>query len=108
MSLLNESLLVVLLIGLLAGWIAGNIAQGSGLGLAGDLTLGMVGAFVGHWLLPRMHIHLGHGLVSLVLDAAIGAILLLLIVRLIAFGRRWGESEDRVSRGFESRWRAPS
>ena len=43
---MNERLVVVLLIGLLVGWGAGNVVRFSGLGLAGDLTVGLVGAFL--------------------------------------------------------------
>src|SRR5271155_1422783 len=105
---MNESLVVVLLIGLLVGWLAGNVVRFSGSGLAGDLTVGVVGAFVGHWLLPAVHIHLGHGLPSLVANATAGAIILLLILGLISFSRGWKSSAEPVSRGFESRWRTPN
>ena len=93
---MNESLVVVLLIGLLVGWVAGNAVRLSGLGLAGDLTVGLVGAFLGHWLLPAMHIHLGYGLVALVADATVGAVVLLLVFGLISFSRNWKGSAETV------------
>jgi len=34
-----------------------------GLGLIGDLIVGVIGAFIGNWLLPRLNIHLGVGTV---------------------------------------------
>ena len=105
---MNESLVVVFLIGLLVGWVAGNVARFSGLGLAGDLTVGLVGAFLGHWLLPAMHIHLGYGVAALVADAAIGAVVLLLVFGLISFRRNWKGSGEKVSRGFERLWRTPN
>ena len=105
---MNESLVVVLLIGLLVGWVAGNAVRFSGLGLAGDLTVGVVGAFTGHWMLPVMHIHLGSGIVSLVMDATVGAIILLLMLGLISFSRGWKAGAEPVSRGFERLWRTPN
>ena len=105
---MNESLVVVLLIGLLVGWVAGNVVRFSGLGLAGDLTVGLVGAFLGHWLLPAMHIHLGYGVVALVADATVGAVVLLLMFGSISFGRNRKGSADMVSRGFERLWRTPN
>ena len=105
---MNERLVVVLLIGLLAGWVAGNVVRFSGLGLAGDLTVGLVGAFLGHWLLPAMHIHLGYGLVALVADATVGAVVLLLVFGLTSFRRNWKGSAETVSRGFERLWRTPN
>ena len=54
-----ESLLIILLVGLVAGWLAGQIVQGTGLGLVADIAIGVVGVFIGSWLLPRLGIHLG-------------------------------------------------
>ena len=93
MHMSNESLLVILFVGLVAGWLAGQIVRGTGLGLIGDLVFGILGAFVGSWFLPKLGIHLGAGLISAIINATIGAILLLLVVRLLrgggGFGGRW-------------------
>ena len=89
MHMSSESLLVILFVGLIAGWLAGQIVQGTGLGLIGDLVVGIVGAFIGSWLLPRLGIHLGTGLIGAIVSATIGAVLLLLIVRLFR-GGGWG------------------
>lgn len=93
MHLSNQSVLVIIFVGIVAGWLAGRVMQGGGFGLIGDLVIGLVGAFIGDWLLPRLGIHLGVGLVAAILNAFIGAVVLLLILRLIngGFGyrRRW-------------------
>lgn len=44
-------LIVLLLVGLIAGWLAGKIVQGTGFGVIGDIAIGIVGAFIGTWLL---------------------------------------------------------
>jgi uncharacterized membrane protein YeaQ/YmgE (transglycosylase-associated protein family) len=49
-----------------------------------------LGALVGDWLLPRLNIHLGSGIVALIVNAFIGAIVLLFVLRLIG-GRGWRE-----------------
>jgi uncharacterized membrane protein YeaQ/YmgE (transglycosylase-associated protein family) len=90
MSLSNESLLVIVLVGLVAGWLAGQVVRGTGFGLIGDLLIGIVGAFIGNWLLPLLHIQLGVGIVALIVNATIGAIVLLIILRLVRGGGRWG------------------
>jgi uncharacterized membrane protein YeaQ/YmgE (transglycosylase-associated protein family) len=90
MSLSNESLAAILFVGIVAGWLAGKVVDGGGFGLIGDLIVGVIGAFIGDWLLPRLNINLGVGIVALIINATIGAIVLLLIVR-VAVGRRgWG------------------
>ena len=55
----GQELLIILLVGLIAGWLAGQIVQGTGFGLIADIAIGIVGAFIGAWLLPHLHIHLG-------------------------------------------------
>jgi uncharacterized membrane protein YeaQ/YmgE (transglycosylase-associated protein family) len=76
------TLIWFLLIGLVAGWLAGQIWKGGGFGLIGDLILGVLGAYFGGWLLPRLGIVLG-GDFGVLITATIGALLLLVIVRLI-------------------------
>jgi len=78
-----ETLLIWLLVGAVAGWLAGTIVKGGGLGLLGDIVVGVIGAFIGGWLLARLGIQLGAGLVSVIASATIGAVLLLLILRLV-------------------------
>jgi uncharacterized membrane protein YeaQ/YmgE (transglycosylase-associated protein family) len=60
----------------------------------GDLIIGIVGAFIGSWLLPQLGIHLGGGIVAAIINATIGALILLLIIRLVRGGSgwRWGGS----------------
>jgi uncharacterized membrane protein YeaQ/YmgE (transglycosylase-associated protein family) len=48
---------VILFVGLVAGWLAGKIVEGSGFGLIGDIAVGIVGALIGSWLMPRLGIH---------------------------------------------------
>ena len=52
MHLGTESLLVILFVGLVAGWLAGQVVRGTGLGIIGDIVVGIIGAFIGSWLLP--------------------------------------------------------
>jgi len=90
MHISDQGILVILLVGLVAGWLAGKIVDGGGFGLIGDIAVGIVGALIGSWLMPRLGIHLGSGILSLIIVATIGAVLLLIIVRFAtgAFPRR--------------------
>jgi uncharacterized membrane protein YeaQ/YmgE (transglycosylase-associated protein family) len=89
MHMSNESLLVILFVGLVAGWLAGQIVRGTGFGIIGDILVGIAGALVASLLFPKLGLHLGTGLVSEIIYSAIGAILLLLIVRLLRSGGRF-------------------
>jgi len=85
----GESLLIILFVGIVAGWLAGQIVRGTGFGLVADLCIGIIGAFIGNWLLPRLGIHLGVGVIWQVVNATIGAVLLLFILSLFHGRRRW-------------------
>jgi uncharacterized membrane protein YeaQ/YmgE (transglycosylase-associated protein family) len=63
--------------------------QGTGFGLIGDIVIGIIGAFIGAWLLPRLAIHLGFGTLAAIIEATIGAVVLLVILRLVRRGGRW-------------------
>jgi uncharacterized membrane protein YeaQ/YmgE (transglycosylase-associated protein family) len=100
MYISSESLLVILFVGLVAGWLAGHIVQGTGLGLIGDLLFGIVGALIGSWLLPQLGIHLGAGTINAIINATIGATLLLFVVRSLRSNGGW-----RSRRRHSWRWR---
>ena len=89
MYLSSEGIIVILFVGLIAGWLAGKIVRGTGFGIIGDIVVGIVGAFISTLLFPRLGFHLGSGLVSEIIYSAIGAIILLLIVRLVRTGGRF-------------------
>jgi uncharacterized membrane protein YeaQ/YmgE (transglycosylase-associated protein family) len=83
MELSVHSLLVILIIGIVAGWLAGKVVRGGGFGLIGDLLVGIAGAFIASWLFPRFGVHIGTGIGEQIVWAMLGAIILLVVVRLI-------------------------
>jgi uncharacterized membrane protein YeaQ/YmgE (transglycosylase-associated protein family) len=66
-----------------AGWLAGLIVKGVGFGLLGNIVVGIVGAFIAAWLLPRIGIVIGGGIFASIINATIGAVILLVIIGLI-------------------------
>lgn len=88
-----DTILVWALVGLVAGFLASHVALGHGLGLLGDIAVGIVGAFVGAFLLLGVfHTAIGvagHPLLTQMIMAFVGAVVLLIIVRLLG-GNRGG------------------
>jgi uncharacterized membrane protein YeaQ/YmgE (transglycosylase-associated protein family) len=80
-------IIVILIIGAVAGWLGSTIYTGSGLGLIGNIVVGIIGSFVGYWALGKLGINLGTGWIGAILTGAIGAIIILILVNLI-FPRR--------------------
>ncbi|HEV7125953.1 MAG TPA: GlsB/YeaQ/YmgE family stress response membrane protein [Ktedonobacterales bacterium] len=84
------NILAWIVVGGIAGWLASLVVRGTGLGIIGDIVVGIVGAFIGGFvislLLPGTFAFTGFNFGSLVI-AFIGAVILLFIVRLVR-GRR--------------------
>lgn len=76
-------LLYIIIVGLIAGWATGKIMKGSGYGPVTDILLGIAGAIIGSRILGLMGIYSSGGLVPNILVAIVGAVILVLIVRLI-------------------------
>lgn len=81
-----ESLFVFLIVGAIAGWLAGVLVKGGGFGLIGNIVVGIVGAFIAGLLLPRLGFGVGGGFFWAILHATIGAIILLVLIRIIRTG----------------------
>jgi uncharacterized membrane protein YeaQ/YmgE (transglycosylase-associated protein family) len=79
----GESLLIFLLIGALAGWLGGIVVKGYGLGLVGDIVVGVIGSFIGGFLFNYFHIVHGSGFLGNLIGATVGAIVLLFALRLV-------------------------
>lgn len=80
-----ENLLVFLLVGLIAGWLAGFLVSGWGYGLIGSIVIGIIGAFVGGYLLEALNVVIATGstFLNAVVTATIGAVVVIVVARLI-------------------------
>jgi len=100
-SISFANLLMWILVGGLAGWLASLVVRGGGLGLVGDVLVGVIGAFLGGFLLSQAFPSLyaftggftGFSIGSLIV-AFIGAVILLLITTL--FTRRLAHTGGAV------------
>jgi uncharacterized membrane protein YeaQ/YmgE (transglycosylase-associated protein family) len=85
-----STVLIWCLVGLVAGFLASRVALGHGLGPFGDIVVGILGAFLGGLLASLFRISvqvIGHPIISQMVVAFAGAVILLLLVRLVSGGR---------------------
>lgn len=75
-------LLYTLLIGAVAGWLAGFFVKGIGLGIIGNIIIGVLGAFVGNWLLGQLNMSFSQTTFGHIMTAAVGGIVLLFVIGL--------------------------
>ncbi len=83
MNMNTQQIVTILVVGIVAGWLASLVVGGGG--LLRYLITGILGAFVGGWLFSAAgwKLNLGNALAEQVVTAAIGAIILVLLARLI-------------------------
>ena len=81
-----QSLIIWLVIGAVAGWLAGVVVTGFGLGLIGNIVVGIVGSLIAGWLLPKIGVKsiVKNEIVDQIIFAFIGAVILLVILGLIS------------------------
>jgi uncharacterized membrane protein YeaQ/YmgE (transglycosylase-associated protein family) len=78
-----------IIVGLVAGLLASLVMGGIGYGILGDILIGILGAVFGGWVFGQMGWGSPFpGVAGMIFVAFIGAVLLLLIVRLIRGTRR--------------------
>jgi uncharacterized membrane protein YeaQ/YmgE (transglycosylase-associated protein family) len=85
-----DTILIWTLVGLVAGFAASHLALGHGLGIVGDVLVGIAGAFIGGFLAGVFHWTItivGHPILSEMVIAFVGAAVLLFIVRMLGMGR---------------------
>ncbi len=80
-----ETLLVWIIVGGVAGFLAGVLVKGYGLGVVGNVVVGIIGAFLAGWLLPRLGVSftIGNALLTSVAYATVGAVVLLVLLGLV-------------------------
>ena len=76
-----QTLIILLIVGGIAGLLAEAVVKGRRLGLLGAVIVGVIGAFVGGWLLSLVGLSVGSGIIAEIITAFIGAVLLLLLLR---------------------------
>lgn len=81
----TRAIIVFLLIGLVAGWLASLIVGGGG--LVRHLISGVLGAFVGGFVLNALGVSLStrSPLVNQIITSTIGAIIVIVLARFLAF-----------------------
>jgi len=75
-------LIWTVVIGILAGWLAGQIVKGRGMGLVVDLIVGIIGSLLGGFVFGLLGLG-AYGLIGRLVMATVGAVLLLLLIRVI-------------------------
>lgn len=85
----TQTLIIWIVVGIVAGFLAGQIMRGAGFGLVGNLIVGILGAVFAGWLLPQLGVGFSivNPLVTSIVYATIGAVILLFLISLVRRAR---------------------
>ncbi len=78
-----QSIVAFLVIGGVAGWLAGLLLKGRGLGVVGNIIVGVIGAVLGGSIFNALDISLGNDLLGVLITATVGSVVLLFLLGLI-------------------------
>lgn len=78
-----DQLVLWIIIGGIAGLLADAVVKGIKVGLVGAIVVGILGAFIGGWLFGLLNISLGGGILGDIITAFIGAVVLLVLLRVL-------------------------
>jgi uncharacterized membrane protein YeaQ/YmgE (transglycosylase-associated protein family) len=85
-----------IIVGLIAGFLAGQVMRGGGYGLIGDIIIGVLGGLLGGWA-ASYFFHIGDPMSGInwqsILIAFVGAILLILILRMLGGRGRYRRND---------------
>ena len=82
----GRAVATMLVVGAIAGWLASFVVGSPRWGLIGYIVAGIIGGVVGGWLLDaaRVRVNLGHPLANSIAQGAIGAIVVIIIARILS------------------------
>lgn len=84
MTMNAQQLIIWLVVGLIAGWLA-SLFVGGPSNVLGYLIAGLIGGFVGSWLfnVAGWKLNLGNDLLESIITSAIGAVIVVLLAKLV-------------------------
>jgi uncharacterized membrane protein YeaQ/YmgE (transglycosylase-associated protein family) len=77
-----ENILVFILVGAVAGFVGQLIVKGKRLALIPTIIIGILGGLLGGWLFGLVGVSIGGGILSDIITASIGAIIVLFLLRM--------------------------
>ena len=86
MNMNTQQIIITVIVGIVAGWLA-SVFVGGPSSLIGYLLTGLIGAFVGNFVLGAVgwKPNVGNDMADWIITSAIGAIIVVILAKLIIF-----------------------
>lgn len=92
------SLVATIFFGAVSGYIASRILGGEGFGFLGNIVVGIIGGYLGSWLVKVAKVPLMEGFFGNLISSVGGALILIFFIELIKYMQRSNQTTKRNRR----------
>ncbi|MBK8055030.1 MAG: GlsB/YeaQ/YmgE family stress response membrane protein [Saprospiraceae bacterium] len=92
------SLVATIFFGAVSGYVASRILGGEGFGFFGNIVVGVIGGYLGSWLVKLAKVPMMHGFFGNLVSSVGGAIILIFFLELIKYMQRSNAGSKTRSR----------
>ncbi len=95
---IDWALIGTIFFGAVCGYIASRILGGEGFGFLGNITVGIIGGFIGTWVVKIAKVPMLDGFFGNLITSVGGAIILIFFIEVIKYLQRTNKSKSRTRR----------
>jgi len=95
---IDWALIGTIFFGAVCGYIASRILGGDGFGFLGNITVGIIGGFVGTWVVKIAKIPMIEGFFGNIVTSVGGAIVLIFFIEVVKYLQRTNKTKPRTKR----------
>lgn len=95
---INWALVGTIFFGAVCGYVASRILGGDGFGFLGNIAVGIIGGFIGTWLVKIAKVPMIDGFFGNLITSVGGAIILIFFLEVIKYLQRSNKSKPRSRR----------
>ena len=98
LSSIDWSIVLTIFFGALSGYVASRLLGGEGFGFFGNIVVGVIGGFIGNWVVKLTGIPIVEGFFGNLIASVGGAIILIFFLELIKYLQRSNKQTRRTTR----------
>lgn len=98
LSSMDWSIVLTIFFGAVSGYVASRLLGGEGFGFFGNIVVGVIGGFIGNWVVKLTVIPIVEGFFGNLIASVGGAIILIFFLELIKYLQRSNRQTKRTIR----------
>jgi uncharacterized membrane protein YeaQ/YmgE (transglycosylase-associated protein family) len=95
---IDWAIISTIFFGAVCGYIASRILGGEGFGFFGNIVVGVIGGYLGHWLAKITKVPIMDGFFGNLISSVAGAIILIFFIEVIKYLQKINQSRQRTGK----------